>query len=370
MISRTKRVLIACVPSLLLLATLEVLAHVAVSLRPAIETLPLAPGVPSLFVPHPELFWTLRPGLDLHYAGVHVATNALGLRSAEIEKKRPDELRILSLGESTTFGEGVEANETYTEQLMVLLAADVGDRSVTAINAGVPAYSSFQGLRFLETVGLHLQPDLVIVYFELNDYLPSSLRDAGETEIGLVRTDRELYERRSSRWSRQLSAHSALYRVLSLWSARRQMRAFAASEFRNPLLTIGLPDIGLLPRLASRDSELDLRPGGREIVLARRVSDAERRLHFTERARLTSQHGVELLVVHPSYRHSRPHDCMLTELAGELELPVLDAQPILHPAGAEAGTMFRDFWHPNPEGHARLAAALAHSIRDLGLDRR
>jgi lysophospholipase L1-like esterase len=75
--------------------------------------------------------------------------------------------RILTLGDSCTFGLGVDDAQTWPAQLQQLLNAD-GDR-VEVINAGVPGYSAFQGRRFLEKEGLHLAPDLVIAGFGFND---------------------------------------------------------------------------------------------------------------------------------------------------------------------------------------------------------
>ena len=241
-------------------------------------------------------------------------------------------------------------------------------RKVVAINAGLQAYSSFQGLRFLETTGLSLAPDLLLVYFEVNDHLPSSLRDAGQNEIGLAHTDAELHARSSSRWSRTLSSSSALYRLLSLWAARRQVESFDAGAFHNPLLDIGMPDIGLAKRLESRDPDLELRPEGREVVLARRVSDTERRHHLEEFVRIAQERGIALVLIHPSYRHSRPHECDLTRIAAERDVPMLEAHPALHPTDRPRGSQFIDFWHPTSEGHARLADALFKFIRERGLD--
>lgn len=153
---------------------------------------------------------------------------------------------------------------------------------------------------------------------------------------------------------------------LSLWAARRQIEAFDSATFENPLLEIGMPDIGLRPRLTSQNAELELQHGRREVVLARRVSDEERRQHFEAFARIASDHDIELIVIHPSYRHSRSHRCLLTALAAELELNLIEAHPLLHPENQEP--LFLDFWHPNSEGHARLANALAAKIRELRLD--
>lgn len=363
----------ALAPLVALLLIAEGFARFVVFVQPSVQTLPLAPGAPRQYVPHPELFWALRPNLDSTVKStvwtVRIRTNSLGLRGPEIEPRAEGELRILSIGESSTFGEGVEENETYTDRLGALFRdTEGGDRKVVAINAGVPAYSSFQGRRFLERTGLSLDPDLLLVYFELNDHLPSSLRDAGQSEVGLPYTDAELDARSTSRWSRTLSSSSALYRLVSLWFARRQIASFDGTRFHNPLLDIGMPDIGLPPRLESSDPTLDLRRGGREVFLARRVSEAERRENLEAFAQIAQREGIELVLIHPSYRHSRPHECLLTQFAAERGVHLFEAHPALHEEDRPRGTLFIDFWHPTAEGHARLAQGLFDFIRERELD--
>jgi hypothetical protein len=144
------------------------------------------------------------------------------------------------------------------------------ERHVTVANAGVPAWSSFQSLKYLELRGLELEPDLVLFYHELNDYLPSSLRDSSNNEIGALQTDRELYDSRLQRTRRAFFERSALFRFLSYQIARLRIAGFGTADFDNPLLDIGLPDIGLAPRLKQRDGEAVAR---NEWVLGRRVSE-------------------------------------------------------------------------------------------------
>jgi lysophospholipase L1-like esterase len=124
----------------------------------------------------PLLFWKLRPGLDkLRVQGrvkekrvdFTVSTNSFGLRSPEIEAKQ-GRFRILAIGDSCTFGLGVDDHETWPAKLEQLLNQRFSG-GVEVINAGVPGYSSYQGRRFLKTAGLDLQPDLVIVSFGFND---------------------------------------------------------------------------------------------------------------------------------------------------------------------------------------------------------
>jgi lysophospholipase L1-like esterase len=113
----------------------------------------------------PVLSHTLRPS----WSGIHqklefkvsVRTNALGFRGREIPAQPdPGTFRILTLGDSFTFGWGVEEEETFIRVLERRLSA-VG--RVEVINAGVPGYSADQYLLFLRTRGFALRPDAILL---------------------------------------------------------------------------------------------------------------------------------------------------------------------------------------------------------------
>jgi hypothetical protein len=106
-----------------------------------------------------DLFWSFQPNISVPFKGITVTTNSLGLRGAEVEPKQPNEMRILSLGESSTFGYGVEDDQTYSALLERRLRDAVPGRKVTVINGGVSAYTSFQSLMYLKLRGLQLRPD-------------------------------------------------------------------------------------------------------------------------------------------------------------------------------------------------------------------
>ena len=55
------------------------------------------------------LFWTLRPNPE----DPRWLTNSLGLRAPEIPPKPSDEFRILSLGESSTHGQGTQIGRAH-----------------------------------------------------------------------------------------------------------------------------------------------------------------------------------------------------------------------------------------------------------------
>src|SRR5207344_2701442 len=91
----------------------------------------------------------------------------LGLRGPEVTAKRPGELRILALGDSFTYGYGVQDAETYPAVLEALLRERGHDVSV--LNAGVPGYSTDQSYAYFLGAGLDLEPDVVIVGIHCSD---------------------------------------------------------------------------------------------------------------------------------------------------------------------------------------------------------
>ncbi|HTY89138.1 MAG TPA: SGNH/GDSL hydrolase family protein [Candidatus Acidoferrum sp.] len=121
----------------------------------------------EIYEPDPKLYWRLKPNQDCYtkidHKPVHV--NAQGARGPEFQVAKPtNTIRILSLGDSRTFGWGLSDAETYSRRLEGLLQAYVGlDRRVEVINAGVNAWSYSQMLVYFRDFGLRYQPDFVIL---------------------------------------------------------------------------------------------------------------------------------------------------------------------------------------------------------------
>jgi lysophospholipase L1-like esterase len=109
-----------------------------------------------------------RPGLKTRYYGTDVSCNTLGFRDREFGEKGADEFRVMVLGDSVTFGVGVEEGETFSRRLEPLLSARLG-RPVRTMNFGVASYNTMQELACLEKFSDSLVPDLVICLFVDND---------------------------------------------------------------------------------------------------------------------------------------------------------------------------------------------------------
>jgi hypothetical protein len=76
------------------------------------------------------------------------------LREKEI--KKTSKFKILFLGDSQTFGEGVPYGSRFSD----LIEKEIDN--VYSINAGMPGYGVHQMYRYLECSGLNLKPNLVV----------------------------------------------------------------------------------------------------------------------------------------------------------------------------------------------------------------
>lgn len=87
-------------------------------------------------------------------------------------KKRENTYRVLAVGDSLTYGEGIDINWRYTNQLERALNEDY---NLEIINLGINGYQSEGIKNIVEEWAPKLQPDLIIYLFVINDYLPQDM---------------------------------------------------------------------------------------------------------------------------------------------------------------------------------------------------
>jgi lysophospholipase L1-like esterase len=121
----------------------------------------------EIYQPDAKLYWRLQPNQDCYTKVDHkpVHINAHGSRGPEFSDEKPaGTIRILSLGDSRTFGWGLTDEETYSRRVQNLAQTYVGDgRKVEVINAGVNAWSYPQMLVYFREYGLRYHPDYVVL---------------------------------------------------------------------------------------------------------------------------------------------------------------------------------------------------------------
>lgn len=354
-----KKLVLIVTPALVLFGSIEVLIRTLDLTSPKFTTAPLPTEFSGLAISDSELFWKMKPGVILENPdGTTVSINSDGFRGAEVIEKKENEYRIVCLGESTTFGAGVEQYETYSYLLETELNKISDSVFYSVLSCGFSAYSSFQLLKYLELKAIDFKPDMVILYSEVNDYLPSSFRNFGHDERTFGMSDQQLYESSVDSWMRKLIDNWALAKFLVYRIARQQMQELSESAPENPV-----GEIGLNEKLPSRIAELSdgevLQTQFNEKNFGRRVVPSERASNIRKMQSLCDERNIKLVIIHPSYQGSDKHECVLTDVCQKDGLIMFDAYDMLHLEGIPKDSLFLDSWHPTPLGHRSLARGLA-----------
>ena len=132
---------------------------------------------PGPFVADGDGYFRLRPG---HRGAVTNRTeydhefevNSLGMRGGEPAAGGEGACRLLAIGDSFTFGLGVEEADVFHQLATAELRAAGG--SLETMNGGIPAIGVPQAVRWLERHGLAAEPDLVLLAI----FVGNDLRDA------------------------------------------------------------------------------------------------------------------------------------------------------------------------------------------------
>ncbi len=112
----------------------------------------------------------LRPNSRGTYVESEIVINSNGFRGKEIPEPKGNAYRIVALGESTTFGFTMGADERPWPELLEQMIQDRlrPVRPIQVINAGVPGIDLPRNLRRLQREILPLKPDLVLCYHGYN----------------------------------------------------------------------------------------------------------------------------------------------------------------------------------------------------------
>lgn len=346
-----RRLLFALLTPLLLLGTAELAARLVLP-----EQRFILNPVHATLRDDALLFWSMPPDMERQQDGIRVKTNALGLRDGPVELPKPaGQVRILSLGESTTWGHGVAPEQTYSAQLEALLNADTGagagetsseGKRYRVINAGVGACTIFQSYLYLVNRGGRLAPDMVLLYHEINDFSPATGWDRNNFMLDVSVTDRQRHEARQGFiWILSALYHSRLY----LWA-------------RNTLLV----------KRYRRDRPSDhdrQRPRGSVRV------PRQDRLFVLERIHeFCRERGISLVVVHPIYlsdveQCDSEGGCLLRTFAKKRGLPLVELRTVLAEEARGRKGFFLDGCHPTASGHQRIAEELHRFLRERKLVR-
>ena len=144
------------------LVCIELYAHYFVWERAKGENL-------SAYVEDLMLGKRLVPGFSGEHTGVQVSINSHGMRDREYDAHEPPgSLRILALGDSWTFGVGMNNQDTWPKRLEALLTTP--ERPAAVMNTGVSGYETYHEALYYKELAPQFEHDLVLVgIYPVND---------------------------------------------------------------------------------------------------------------------------------------------------------------------------------------------------------
>ena len=162
--SRSRHAVFAIVTLLLSLAMIEGLTRIFL---PNTWTVPRRPAEDAFLETHPVRSYGFRKSFTKHWHSddydVEVRLNELGLRDGPISEVLAGKLRILALGDSYTFGIGVEGDQNWPGVLERRLQKDLPpELHPMVLDAGIPAYSARQIRQSAEELIPLIHPQIVI----------------------------------------------------------------------------------------------------------------------------------------------------------------------------------------------------------------
>lgn len=300
----------------------------------------------------PQTQWSLRPG----YSGpgpdlpgvpltYELRVNADGFRGGPLQRTKPaDVVRLVALGDSVSFGFGVPEDEVFIARVAALVAPALAPRRVEWINAGVPGFTSVQGMRDLERRVLGLEPDVVTVLYGWNDgwrtAVPDTSRRPPSRAVALIERSRLLT---LARWGANLLARQA---GLVRRDPRGLLPRVPVEEFEATLLEIveRIRGAGALPVLVTPPAAF-----GPE-----RPPEAYFRYEWT----------VPRAELEPTRRR---YADAIRRAAARAAVPLVDCASQVP---ADPTLFLADGYHPNAAGYRLMAEQIAAVLRQVRLPQR
>ena len=120
-----------------------------------------------LFIEDKILDYKLRPNFSGLYSGTQVYINSEGMRGEE-QNYKDGENKILIVGDSVSFGFGVEFQDTYSYKIQESINTFYENKTAI-LNSSVPGYDISKYRKYLEINVEKIRPDLILLCITLND---------------------------------------------------------------------------------------------------------------------------------------------------------------------------------------------------------
>ena len=152
------------------------------------------PRIPRMFVLDDRLGYRLEPSVRerARIPGIYDyrwTVNSQGFRGAadHAVPKPNGTRRVVMLGDSFTFGLGVDDDESYPARVQHSLETRCPTTPTDVVNAGVGGYGTSHAAALLEDRAVELQPDLIVYGFFTNDPVDDQVHGLHTLEEGALR---------------------------------------------------------------------------------------------------------------------------------------------------------------------------------------
>ena len=325
----------------------------------------------ATFVPDRALGFRCRPNLDVLLSGhpdfgYHLCTNKGGLRTP-VEDGPVD---VVALGDSFTFGYGVDQRVTWPAQLARL-------SGLTIANLGISGFGPGSELAMLRDEGLRLRPRLVLWQFFANDLLDAASfagwQTAGRGDFLAWERARTLPAGEPPVPSR-LSLRGLLHRnLVSYELAKYGLRQGVYDPGRRPARWIaagGAPLLLDITQPAAWADETDARVQQGMALTAAALAEA-RTVTQTAGARFAvvvapSKEAVYWQGTTAERETLERNDCWVAQVCERLGIACLPLLPAFANAVRRGGPLyFSQDIHWNPAGHRLAAGEITRVIGDI-----
>jgi len=292
----------------------------------------------TIYRPDERLLWVPVPGRTVTVVNhLPITINNQGLRyAADLQPKRPDQFRIITLGDSFAQGWGVDDNSHFT----AILEQKLNHGSCTkehfqSISAGVNAYPNSLAAEKLKQVVEDdaLRPDVAIFAYSENANLEKLTQLQGE--------DRKKFLRRVE-W-KAIARRSAIYNFL----IEDVLRKIAYYQLRHVIMA------GTLDSLHGMEN-LDMDQFNQNLA---------------ESLRLCRTHNVQLVFLMPgaegedSKTPMHPFQKAMMDFAEKEHVPMVNMIPVM--STMDQAAMFMDKVHPTVAGNEVIAGELFKAVENL-----
>jgi lysophospholipase L1-like esterase len=343
-------------------------------------------GNAALFVADNDLYVARKPGTHGYTFGdarwIPVYINHAGMRDEDLPNPRDSKERwVLCIGDSFTFGGGVETHEAWPQQTQQIVG-DPATSRVRVLNAGANGWDTAWQRLYLEKRGLRdVKPDIVVLGFNWND-LETAI-DAPQQAIGFFIECRHVpYLRVAARSEFLRSTH--LYRMLysklmgtETVPTDKQLGDWYEEYRQKRLVQVIQPEKQLEEVKARRRAN-----GTLDDVFWQATDSPDWKIVRSELTRmrdLCRAANVKLLVAQmpePSWDGPGrfPGAERLDAMLASLEVPTVDLQPAFFEfdEAQKRVVKAKGLWqrydpvHPTPKGHHLIAEGIATKLRELG----